>query len=158
MSLNKQHRDHLNASISQNFLEQTTSIIWSGNTSTASWYKKSEAKLGKQLETIYNVLYTILGIDNIFSMPHLLWQGTSIYNCHRRWTVTITSVAKRLAVELPLPVFRLNRSAAAWIRTLNSKWEAKALTDCATAAAYLNVTNTFLIYLWAEDNKKFKLI
>ena len=40
----------------------------------------------------------------VFSAPHLLWQGTSIYNGHLRGPVTLTTAAERLAVELSLPV------------------------------------------------------
>ena len=40
-----------------------------------------------------------------FSVPHLLWHGTSVYNDHLREHVTLTHIAKRLAVELSLPVF-----------------------------------------------------
>ena len=40
-----------------------------------------------------------------FSMPHLLWHGTSVYNDHLRGPVTLTLIAERLAVELSLPVF-----------------------------------------------------
>ena len=40
-----------------------------------------------------------------FSVPHLLWQGTSVYNGHLRGPVTLSPFAERLAVELLLPVF-----------------------------------------------------
>ena len=40
-----------------------------------------------------------------FSVLHLLWQGASVYNGHLRGPVTLTPVAKRLAVELFLSVF-----------------------------------------------------
>ena len=36
-------------------------ILWSGNSSTVSWYKKSETKLGKQLEIPNYILYSRLG-------------------------------------------------------------------------------------------------
>ena len=35
-----------------------------------------------------------------FSVPHLLWHKTSVYNGHLRGPVTLTPVAERLAVEL----------------------------------------------------------
>ena len=41
-----------------------------------------------------------------FSMPHLMWHGPTLYSCHLRGPMTLTSVAERLAVELSLPVFR----------------------------------------------------
>ena len=40
-----------------------------------------------------------------FSVPHLLWHGASIYNGHLRGPVTFAPIAKRLPVELSLPVF-----------------------------------------------------
>ena len=40
-----------------------------------------------------------------FNVPHLLWQGPTLYNGHLRGPVTLTPVAKRLAVELLLPGF-----------------------------------------------------
>ena len=40
-----------------------------------------------------------------FSVPHLLWHGTSIYNGNLRGPVTLTPIAEHLAVELSLPVF-----------------------------------------------------
>ena len=40
-----------------------------------------------------------------FSVPHILWHGTSVYDGHLRGPVTLTPIAERLAVELSLPVF-----------------------------------------------------
>ena len=40
----------------------------------------------------------------LFSVPHLLWHGASVYNGHLRGPVTLTPIAERLAVELSLPV------------------------------------------------------
>ena len=40
----------------------------------------------------------------IFSVPHLLWHGTSIYTGHLRDLVTVAPVAKGLAGKLSLPV------------------------------------------------------
>ena len=39
-----------------------------------------------------------------FNVPHILWHGASVYNCHLREPVTLTSNAERLTVELLLPV------------------------------------------------------
>ena len=36
---------------------------------------------------------------------HLLWHGSTLFNCHLRSPVTHTPFAERLAVELSLPVF-----------------------------------------------------
>ena len=49
-----------------------------------------------------------------FCVPHLLWHGASFNN--DRGPLTPTPIAKRLAVELPLPVFT---TVAAGIRTPN---------------------------------------
>ena len=40
-----------------------------------------------------------------FNVPHLVRHGPTLYNGHLRGPVTRTPVAKRLAVELLLPVF-----------------------------------------------------
>ena len=40
-----------------------------------------------------------------FSLPHLLWHGTSVYNGHLRGPVTLTPITECLAVELSLLVF-----------------------------------------------------
>ena len=40
-----------------------------------------------------------------FSVPHLLWHGTSVYDIHLRWPVTLAPNAERLAVELSLHVW-----------------------------------------------------
>ena len=39
-----------------------------------------------------------------FSVPRLLWHGTSVYNCHLREPVSLTPIVEHLAVELSLPV------------------------------------------------------
>ena len=54
-----------------------------------------------------------------YSVAHLLWHGTFVYNGHLRGPVTLTLIAERLAVGLSLPVFFLLRSVAAGIRTSN---------------------------------------
>ena len=40
-----------------------------------------------------------------FNVPHLPWHGPILYNGHLRGTVTLTPVAKRLAVEPSLYLF-----------------------------------------------------
>ena len=40
----------------------------------------------------------------IFSVPHLLWHGASVYKGHPRGPVKLTSVAERLVVELSVAV------------------------------------------------------
>ena len=68
-----------------------------------------------------------------FSVPHLLWQGASVYNGHLRGPKTLTPVAGHLAVELSLPVF------TTWVcrdwdsNSQPSACEANALTHYATA-------------------------
>ena len=43
-----------------------------------------------------------------FNVPHLMWHRTPVYNAHHLWPVTLSPIAKRLAVELPLPVFKVS--------------------------------------------------
>ena len=43
-----------------------------------------------------------------FSVTHQPWHGASVYEGHLRRPLTLTSVAKRLAVELSLPVFTID--------------------------------------------------
>ena len=45
----------------------------------------------------------------LFSVPHLLWYGASVYNGHLRGLVTLAPIAERLAVELSLYDFVLSR-------------------------------------------------
>ena len=69
-----------------------------------------------------------------FSVPHLLWHGTSVYNGNLQGPVTLTPIAKRLAVELSLPVFTTNFCRGRNSNTQHSASEATALAHCATAA------------------------
>ena len=39
-----------------------------------------------------------------FSGPHLLWHGTFVYNGHLQGPMTLTPIAKRLALKLSLPL------------------------------------------------------
>ena len=67
----------------------------------------------------------------LYSVPHLLWHGASVYNGHFRRPLTFTTIAERLAVELSLTVLT-TRSVAAWIRTPSIPLAgANALTNCA---------------------------
>ena len=72
-------------------------------------------------------------------VPHLLWHGSSVYNGHLRGPVTVTSIAKRLAVEVSLPVFT-NKGCRRW----NSKSQpsvcgANAQIHCATDTISVHV-------------------
>ena len=42
-----------------------------------------------------------------FNVPHLLWNGASVYNGHLRGPVTLTPIAERLAVGLSLSDYDL---------------------------------------------------
>ena len=53
-----------------------------------------------------------------FSVPHLLWQGASVFNGHLRGPVTLTSIANCSAVESQYLFLQL-RFVAAGIRTPN---------------------------------------
>ena len=48
-----------------------------------------------------------------FSMPHLLWHGSSIYNGHLQGPMTLAPDAECLAVEFSLPVLNLSMP---WLR------------------------------------------
>ena len=63
-----------------------------------------------------------------YSVPHLLWHGTFVFNGHLRGPVTFTLIAERLAVGLSLPVFFRLRSVAAGIRTSNLPLEGRTLS------------------------------
>ena len=69
----------------------------------------------------FDLFYPFMTIEQwgLFSLLHLLWHGTSVYNGHLRGPVTRTPIALRLAVELSLSVFLWLRSVAAGIRTPN---------------------------------------
>ena len=63
-----------------------------------------------------------------FSVPHLLWQGQTVYNGHLRGPVTLTLVAERLAVQLSLPIsITMLRSVGTAIRTPNLLHARRAL-------------------------------
>ena len=62
----------------------------------------------------------------VFSVPHLLWQGSSVYNGHLRGHVALTPAAERLAMELSLPVFFTTYVAAEYSNTQPSM----ELPDC----------------------------
>ena len=73
-----------------------------------------------------------------FSVPHVLWRGAAVYIGHHQGTVTLISVAERLAVELSLPVVR---SVVVGIRIYivqPSACEANTLTDYVNAAVHIH--------------------
>ena len=55
----------------------------------------------------FDLCSTLMAIEQwgFFSVSHLLWHGSSVYNGHLRGPVTLTPIAERLAVELSRPVF-----------------------------------------------------
>ena len=75
-----------------------------------------------------------------FSVLHLLWHETFVYNVHYLGPVTLTPVAERLAVELSLPVLTTYRLRSVWdSNTQASACEVNAWTCCATAAVLFPV-------------------
>ena len=54
----------------------------------------------------YDLCSALMAIEQwgFFSVSHLLWKGSSVYNGHLRGPVTLTPFAERLAVELSLSV------------------------------------------------------
>ena len=55
----------------------------------------------------FDLCAALMAIEHwgFFNVPHLLWQGASVYNGHLRGPVTLTPNARGLAVELLLPAF-----------------------------------------------------
>ena len=56
----------------------------------------------------FDLCSALMAIEQLgfFSVPHLLWHGASVFNSHVHGPVTLTLIAKHLAVELSLPVFK----------------------------------------------------
>ena len=54
----------------------------------------------------FDLCSAIMAIEQwgFFSVLHLLWHGASVYNGHLQGPLKYTHIAKRLAVELSLPV------------------------------------------------------
>ena len=52
----------------------------------------------------FNLHSALKGQWGVFSVPHLLWHGTYVCNGYLRQSVTLTTSAGRLAVELSLSV------------------------------------------------------
>ena len=78
-----------------------------------------------------------------FSVPHLLWHRTSIYNDHLRGHMTNTHSAKHSAVELSLPAW-MTKVYLGWdSNTQPSACGVDALTHCATSAAKTTHRNTY---------------
>ena len=72
-----------------------------------------------------------------FSVPRLLWHGTSVYNGHLRGPVTLKPIAERSLVELSLPVFTTYVCRSWGLNTQPSACGANALTHWTAAAAYI---------------------
>ena len=51
---------------------------------------------------IYSALMSIEQWE-FLSVPHLLWHGSSVYNCHIWGPMTLTPIVEHLAEELSLP-------------------------------------------------------
>ena len=71
----------------------------------------------------------------VISVPHLLWQGTSVYNGHFGGPMPVTPFALRLAVELSVPVLPTSKDSKD-SNTQPSDNGKNAITDCATPAAH----------------------
>ena len=76
----------------------------------------------------FNQCSALMTMDKwgFFSLPHLVWHGTSAYNGNLQGPVTLTLIADRFAVELLLPVFtsKVCRSRLG-IEHLTSHWWGK---------------------------------
>ena len=55
----------------------------------------------------FDLYLTLMDIEQLgfFSVSHLLWHGTSVYNGHLWGPVTRTHIAERFALELSMSVF-----------------------------------------------------
>ena len=73
-------------------------------------------------DLVYSVLIAIEQWG-FFSMPHLLWHGTSVYRGNLRGPVTLTLVSKRLAVLLLLAVYWISRMGIMFLMVpLDTSW------------------------------------
>ena len=70
-----------------------------------------------------------------FSVPHILWQGASVYNGHLRGPMTLTPIAENLTVELSPSDFTTKVCRGWESNTQPSACGVNALTNRATAAA-----------------------
>ena len=59
--------------------------------------------------TDFDLCLALMVIEQLglFSVPHLLWHGPSVYYAHIQGPITLSPFAERLPEELSLPVFRL---------------------------------------------------
>ena len=87
--------------------------------------------------TNFDLCSALIAIEQrgFFSVPHLLWNGASVYNDHLWGPVTLTPTAERLAAELSLAVFTTYVCPGWDSNAQPSACGANALTHCATAAA-----------------------
>ena len=85
----------------------------------------------------FDLCSALMTIDQwgFFSVSHLPWHGTSVYNGHLRGPVTLTPIAERLAGELSLPVLTCQVCRGWDSNTQPSACGANAFTNYATAAA-----------------------
>ena len=94
--------------------------------------------------------WPMLGTHGHWAVPHKLWHGAYIYNGHFRGPVTLTPIAKRLAVELSLPLLT-TKVCRGWDSKIQpSACGANAITHCATAckvlAIYISVVLSVTFY------------
>ena len=73
---------------------------------TREFYKHMQMSPLAVKGCIFDLCSALMVIENwgFFSVPHLLWHRPTLYYGYLRGPVTFTPVAKRLAVELSLPV------------------------------------------------------
>ena len=62
-----------------------------------------------------------------FSMPHLLWHGSTFYNGHIWGPVTLTPIVELLVVEMSLPVFKRLGSIMTGIEPLSPACDTNSL-------------------------------
>ena len=89
------------------------------------------------MESIQTILlFARISVKYLSNFLQIMWHATSVH-CHLRRSVTLTSVAKRLAVELSLPVFTIYICGGLDLSIQPFACEENSLTDCPTTAGYI---------------------
>ena len=94
----------------------------------------------------FDLCLALMAIEQwgFFSVPHLLWHRTSVYNGHFRGPLTLTPIAEGLATVLSLTVLTTKVCRNWDSNTQHSACGANALTNCARhrhGLSLLSVTN-----------------
>ena len=89
------------------------------------------------MESIQTILlFARISVKYLINFLQIMWHATSVH-CHLRRSVTLTSPAKRLVVELSLPVFTTYIFGGLDSSIQPYACEENSLTDCPTTAGYI---------------------